>query len=73
MLFTCEPLLTRVVFGAVGSGLGSVPNRELVRAIGEMLEAAAAHGWTTPLDIRPLAEVEAAWNAEGSDRLVLVN
>ncbi|GHG10039.1 alcohol dehydrogenase [Deinococcus piscis] len=57
----------------LGSGLGSVPNRELVAAIGEMLEAAATHGWTTPVDIRPLAEVETAWNAEGSDRLVLVN
>lgn len=56
----------------LGSGLGSVSNRELVRAIGEMLEA-AAHSWTTPVDIRPLAEVETAWNAEGSDRLVLVN
>ncbi len=56
----------------MGSGLGSVSNRELVASIGEMLRAAAQHGWSTEIDVHPLSEVEQAWQTSGGDRLVLV-
>lgn len=60
----------------LGSGLGSVSNAELVAVVGELFQAAAQHGWSTPLTTRPLSEVEGAWPVGGAgasqERLVMV-
>lgn len=50
----------------MGSGLGSVPDRELIASIGEMLQAAASHGFAIPFQPRPLCEVAEAWQSDDS-------
>ncbi|QCA04458.1 quinone oxidoreductase family protein [Pantoea vagans] len=50
----------------MGSGLGSVPDRELIASIGEMLQAAASHGFAIPFQSRPLSEVAEAWQSDDS-------
>lgn len=54
----------------MGSGIGSIALERLVAAIGGVLNAAAADGFTLPARAMPLAEVEQAWALEG-ERVVL--
>ncbi|GJG86217.1 zinc-binding dehydrogenase [Gemmatimonadetes bacterium T265] len=55
----------------LGSGLGSVSNAALVRAIGAMLRAVGPAGLTIAADPVPLADVKQAWADDRSGRLVL--
>ncbi len=50
----------------MGSGLGSVSNAELVASVGELLQAAAQSDFSIPFRLRPLSEVENAWNEDDS-------
>lgn len=50
----------------MGSGLGSVSNTELVASVGELLQAAALNDFSVPFSIRPLSEVNDAWNKDDS-------
>lgn len=52
-----------------GSGAGSIDPRILMRELPRILELAASGGISLPLNVRPFAEVEAAWSEPG--RLVL--
>jgi NADPH:quinone reductase-like Zn-dependent oxidoreductase len=55
----------------MGSGLGSVPLDRLAADIGELLQAAAAGGFTIPVTAVSLSEVERAWGeGEGAARTV---
>ncbi len=55
----------------LGSGLGSVSNAALLRAIGALLQAVVPAGLTIAADAAPLADVETAWAADRGGRLVL--
>jgi hypothetical protein len=50
----------------MGSGLGSVPDRELIASIGEMLQAAGPHGFTIPFRSRPLSDIAEEWQSDDS-------
>lgn len=50
----------------MGSGLGSVSDRDLIASIGEMLQAAGEHHFSVPYRTRPLSEVAQAWEEEDS-------
>ncbi|WP_134706035.1 zinc-binding alcohol dehydrogenase family protein [Rahnella sp. CJA17(1/100)] len=50
----------------MGSGLGSVSDAELVASVGELLQAAALSDFSVPFRIRPLSEVNDAWNEDDS-------
>jgi NADPH:quinone reductase-like Zn-dependent oxidoreductase len=52
----------------MGSGLGSVPLDRLVRAIGELLQAARPGGFRIAFRPVPLSEVERAWTDDVSKR-----
>ncbi len=56
----------------MGSGFGSVSLDRLLHSIGVLFEAAVREGWTIPLDIVPMEQVEDAWQRPGTDRIVLV-
>ena len=45
----------------MGSGIGSIPQPRILKAIGEVMGAAAAAGLTTPTNPVPLAEVAKHW------------
>jgi NADPH:quinone reductase-like Zn-dependent oxidoreductase len=56
----------------LGSGLGSVTDRDLVSGIGRFLEALASAQFRIAVDARPLSSVESAWAELGEGkRLVL--
>lgn len=57
----------------MGSGLGSIPLARLLHAVGEVLQASAPGGFAIATRPLPLAQVESAWSAEGSERTVFVN
>ncbi|WP_345827687.1 zinc-binding alcohol dehydrogenase family protein [Pantoea sp. BRR-3P] len=50
----------------MGSGLGSVSDKELIACISEMLAAAAESDFSIPFQMRPLNEVEQAWQEDDS-------
>lgn len=50
----------------MGSGLGSVSNAELVASVGELLQAAVLSDFSVPFRLRPLHEVNDAWNEDDS-------
>jgi hypothetical protein len=54
----------------LGSGLGSVSNEELVKAVAGVLRWAAAAKLQVAADAVPLRDVERAWNAAATRRLV---
>ena len=57
----------------MGSGIGSVPQRQILAAIRGLLEAAPAAGFKVSARALPLAEVATAWNAgDAQSRIVLV-
>jgi NADPH:quinone reductase-like Zn-dependent oxidoreductase len=57
-----------------GSGLGSISLDRLIKAIGEMLQAAIPGGFTIATRAIPLSSVEATWNDDaGLSRTVFVN
>ena len=54
----------------MGSGLGSVSNAALVRAIGDMMKIVSRVGLQIETRSAPLAEVETAWQEQSAARLV---
>jgi NADPH:quinone reductase-like Zn-dependent oxidoreductase len=57
----------------VGSGIGSVPGRDIVAELPELAAAVAEGAFDVRARAVPLAQVETAWTADaGGDRLVLV-
>ena len=57
----------------MGSGIGSVPQRQIIAAIRGVLEAAPSAGFKVSARALPLAEVATAWNAgDAQSRIVLV-
>ncbi|PIF24056.1 quinone oxidoreductase family protein [Candidatus Pantoea floridensis] len=50
----------------MGSGLGSVSDKELIACISEMLAAAAESDFSIPFQMRPLNEVAQAWQEDDS-------
>jgi hypothetical protein len=54
----------------MGSGLGSVSNQQLVKRIGEMLQAIVPGGFTISADPIPLTQAAAAWGSKTADRIV---
>jgi NADPH:quinone reductase-like Zn-dependent oxidoreductase len=57
----------------VGSGIGSVPGRDIVAELPELATAVAEGAFDVRARAVPLAQVETAWTADaGGDRLVLV-
>ena len=57
----------------MGSGIGSVPQRQMLAAIRGVLEAAPGAGFKVSARALPLAEVATAWNAgDAQSRIVLV-
>ncbi|WPN44554.1 zinc-binding alcohol dehydrogenase family protein [Pseudomonas sp. P8_241] len=54
----------------MGSGLGSVSHAGLVEAVGGVLRAINSAGLSIAAEAVPLAEVESAWQREGTSRLV---
>jgi NADPH:quinone reductase-like Zn-dependent oxidoreductase len=55
----------------LGSGLGSVPDTDLVAGIGQFLNAFATARFRIAIDVHPLSEVERTWNRPlGEKRLV---
>ena len=52
----------------MGSGIGSIPFANLVRATGALLQAAVPGGFQVAATPVPLAEVEAAWTKDDSTR-----
>ncbi len=54
----------------MGSGLGSVSNIGLLRAIGSVLQAVVSGGFSIDAVAVPLAEVETAWLRESAARVV---
>ncbi len=55
----------------LGSGLGSVSNAALLRAISALLQAVRPAGLVIAAEAVPLATVEEAWTADRNGRLVL--
>jgi hypothetical protein len=53
-----------------GSGLGSVSNANLLKAIGELMNAAAKNDFKIETKTAPLAKVEETWSMSGNDRIV---
>ena len=56
----------------VGSGIGSVPGRDFVTELPELASAIASGAFDIRARAVPLADVETAWTAATSDRIVLV-
>lgn len=56
----------------VGSGIGSVPGRDWVTELPELVKAIAGGAFDINARAVPLADVEQAWTAAGPDRIVLV-
>ena len=55
----------------MGSGIGSIPPRSLVGAIGGVLQAVAPGQLKIDTKVVPLAEVEDTWNRDsGNSRVV---
>ncbi|AHF73440.1 quinone oxidoreductase, NADPH-dependent [Candidatus Sodalis pierantonius str. SOPE] len=50
----------------MGSGLGSLANAELIASIGEMLQTAALQDFSIPFQMRPLSDVNTAWEEDNS-------
>ncbi len=50
----------------MGSGLGSVSDKELIACIGEMLTAAAESDFSIAFQMRPLSDVALAWQEDDS-------
>lgn len=46
----------------LGSGLGSVTGKELMVGIGQFLKAFVTARFRIAIDVRPLSDVERAWN-----------
>lgn len=55
----------------MGSGIGSVPFARLTQAIRSLLGVAPSAGFRVAVDARPLSQVETAWSAVGSARIVM--
>lgn len=56
----------------VGSGIGSVPGRDFVKELPKLAEAIADGAFDVRARAVPLRDVEQAWAAHTSDRIVLV-
>ncbi|WP_437762762.1 hypothetical protein WMF27_44560 [Sorangium sp. So ce281] len=56
----------------IGSGIGSVPVKELLAGAGELLAAAPAAGFHAPFKSLPLSAVTDAWNEEPDVRCLLL-
>ncbi|MEV6304935.1 zinc-binding alcohol dehydrogenase family protein [Actinoplanes sp. NPDC051861] len=56
----------------VGSGIGSVPARDIIAELPQLAEAVAGGSIDVRARAVPLAEVAGAWTAETDDRIVLV-
>ncbi|WP_232476119.1 quinone oxidoreductase family protein [Flavisphingomonas formosensis] len=56
----------------MGSGIGSVPLGRLIAAIGAMLEAAVAGGFSLATETMPLADLDRGWNAGDRRRIVFI-
>jgi len=56
----------------VGSGIGSVPGRDFVTELPELASAIASGAFDIRARAVPLSDVESAWTAATSDRIVLV-
>ena len=54
----------------MGSGLGSVSNRDLIDVIGQALQVAEKIGLHVDLSQVPVEEAAARWNLPGSDRII---
>lgn len=52
----------------LGSGIGSLSMAQLLAATGEMLQAAAAGGFTIATTPLPLREVATAWPRDNSQK-----
>ncbi|MBJ3815147.1 zinc-binding alcohol dehydrogenase family protein [Shimwellia pseudoproteus] len=55
----------------MGSGLGSVSNRELIASVGELLDAATKTDFTVPSRTVPLAGVNQAWTEESNRQRIV--
>jgi len=55
----------------MGSGLNSVTFDVLLNAVRQVFEVAAVAGMNLPVRVMPLAEIEQAWHAPGSPRVVI--
>jgi NADPH:quinone reductase-like Zn-dependent oxidoreductase len=55
----------------MGSGLKSVPFDLLLNAVRQVFEVAVVAGLNLPVRVMPLAEIEQAWQAPGSPRVVI--
>lgn len=56
----------------IGSGIGSVPVKELLAGAGELLAAAPVAGFRAPFKSLPLSAVTDAWNEEPDVRCLLL-
>jgi len=55
----------------LGSGPGTIPLTEIIAAIPQVMAIAAGGGLPIDIDEVPLAQVEAAWQRGGGQRIVL--